>query len=103
MKGTNKHKKVFGKFAKHFDDILRLSKLKYFASDTQVYYGDIAVFDCIHACLDLPCFNRDKELKAFPSLKKWFDNMDNIPQIKKYLEERGTILENLWRTMSKKD
>ena len=25
MKGTNKHKKVFGKLAKHFDDMLRLS------------------------------------------------------------------------------
>ena len=100
MKGTNKHKKVFGKLAKHFDDMLRLSGLRYFASNTQAYYCDIAVFDSIHSCLDLPCFDRDKELKAFPSLKKWFDHMDGIPQLKAYLEERGTVLEYLWRKMS---
>ena len=101
MKGTNKHKKVFGKLAKHFDDMLRLSGLKYFASNTQAYYCDIAVFDSIHSCLDLPCFDRDKELKAFPSLKTWFDHMDSIPQLKAYLEERGTVLEYLWKEMSK--
>jgi len=100
-KKTSKHKKGFARWAKHFEDFLRLQKTKYLAGN-QLYYCDIAVFDSIEACLDLPCFNREKELKPFPILEQWYVEMGNIPHLKSYLEERGGRMEYVLKYLSKK-
>ena len=76
-------------------------KTKYLAGN-QLYYCDIAVFDSIEACLDLPCFNREKELKPFPILEQWYVEMGNIPHLKSYLEERGGRMEYVLKYLSKK-
>eukprot|EP00811_Abedinium_folium_P006609 NODE_16090_length_1012_cov_31.058757.p2 GENE.NODE_16090_length_1012_cov_31.058757~~NODE_16090_length_1012_cov_31.058757.p2 ORF type:complete len:267 (-),score=57.26 NODE_16090_length_1012_cov_31.058757:108-908(-) len=72
---------------KLLESALRTGGGDYFCG-SRVCYADVALFDLLREILAMPCFDAAEQLRTFPKLREFLARMEELPELREYLEQR---------------